>query len=112
MAGRSRYALREQNGEGRFSTFEALLFLLEILGSAPGAGALRRQFELHVYAGLCSRGRKAEAAAYLADSPARDAFPEFLAEFARPRPNLESLSPKSGVRADEMAQDAGSDGRS
>jgi DTW domain-containing protein YfiP len=90
MTGRSRYALREQNGEGRFSTFEALLFLLEALGRAQEAEPLRRQFELHVYAGLCSRGRKAEAATYLAESPVREAFPEVLAEFARRRPNNEA----------------------
>ncbi len=87
MTGRSRYALREQNGEGRFSTFEALLFLLEALDERGTVARLRAQFELHVYAGLCARGRKVEAAAYLADSPVRAAFPEVLAEFARRRPN-------------------------
>jgi DTW domain-containing protein YfiP len=86
MAGRSRYALRAQNGADRFSTFEALLFLLEALGRAETATALRAQFELHVYAGLCSRGRKVEAADYLAESPIRAAFPEVLAELARRRP--------------------------
>ena len=91
MSGRSRYALRAQNGEGRFSTFEALLFLLEALGHEATATQLRAQFELHVYAGLCSRGRKAEAAAYLADSPVRTAFPEVVAELARPRPNPDAV---------------------
>jgi DTW domain-containing protein len=90
MAGKSRYALRAQNGDGRFSTFEALLFLLEARGAGELAGRLRAQFELHVYAGLCSRGRKAEAEAYLAESPAREAFPEVIAEFARKRPNSEA----------------------
>ncbi len=92
MAGKSRYALRAQNGDGRFSTFEALLFLLEARGETETARRLRLQFELHVYAGLCSRGRKAEAEAYLAESPARDAFPELIAEFARKRPNPDSFS--------------------
>ncbi len=87
MTGRSRYALRAQNGEGRFSSFEALLFLLEALGRDEAAARLRLQFELHVYAGLCSRGRKGEAEAYLAESPVREAFPELLAEFSRKRPN-------------------------
>jgi DTW domain-containing protein YfiP len=87
MAGKSRYALRAQNGDGRFSTFEALLFLLEARGETQTVERLRRHFELHVYAGLCSRGRKAEAEAYLAESPAREAFPEVIAEFARKRPN-------------------------
>lgn len=92
MAGASRYRLRAQNGEGRFSTFEALLFLLEALGEAGAAGRLRLQFEAHVYAGLCARGRKAEAEEYLAESPVAAAFPELVAEFARRRPN--ELSPR------------------
>lgn len=86
MTGPSRYALRAQNGEGRFSTFEALLFLLEALGMRGEAAEMRAQFELHVYAGLLSRGRKVEAAAYLAGSPAREAFPDVIAEMARRRP--------------------------
>jgi len=90
MAGTSRYQLRAQNGEGRFSTFEALLFLLEALGRHEEAARLRLQFEAHVYAGLCSRGRKVEAAAYLAASPVAAAFPELAAEFARRRPNEEA----------------------
>ena len=104
MIGQSRYALREQNGEGRFSTFEALLFLLEALDEREAAARLRVQFELHVYAGLCARGRKVEAAAYLADSPVRTAFPTVLAEFARRRPNAcpptqarASLPPSAGA---------------
>ncbi len=97
MEGKSRYALRAQNGDGRFSTFEALLFLLEARGEADTARRLRLQFELHVYAGLCSRGRKAEAEAYLADSPVREAFPDLIAEFARKRPNLDALPPRPPV---------------
>ena len=97
MAGRSRYALRAQNGDGRFSTFEALLFLLEARGEAEAAAKLRVQFELHVYAGLCSRGRKADAEAYLAESPARDACPDVIAEFARKRPNPDAMHrPREG----------------
>lgn len=99
MAGRSRYALRAQNGDGRFSTFEALLFLLEARGENETARRLRLQFELHVYAGLCSRGRKAEAEAYLAESPAREAFPDLIAEFARKRPNLDALPPRPPAAA-------------
>jgi DTW domain-containing protein YfiP len=109
MAGRSRYALRAQNGDGRFSTFEALLFLLEARGEPETARRLRLQFELHVYAGLCSRGRKAEAAAYLAESPVREAFPELIAEFARKRPNAEAAE-RAGRRArPDEAADAGAD---
>jgi hypothetical protein len=95
MSGKSRYALRAQNGAGRFSTFEALLFLLGALGEAETARRLEAQFELHVYAGLCSRGRKVEAEAYLAESSAREAFPEVIAEFARKRTNPDSLPRKS-----------------
>lgn len=91
MTGKSRYALRAQNGDGRFSTFEALLFLLEARGEAEAARRLRLQFELHVYAGLCSRGRKAEAEAYLAASPVTEAFPEVIAEFSRKRPNPDAV---------------------
>ncbi len=86
MTGESRYWLRTQNGPGRFSTVEALLFLLQALGLEQAHEALRRQFELHVYASLCARGQKARAAAYLVDSPVRAAFPELLARLAEKRP--------------------------
>jgi DTW domain-containing protein YfiP len=99
MAGASRYALRAQNGEGRFSTFEALLFLLEALDEREAAARLRLQFEAHVYAGLWSRGRRAEAEAYLAGSPVAAAFPELVSEFARRRPNVEAMrTGEDGVR--------------
>lgn len=98
MTGKSRYALRAQNGDGRFSTFEALLFLLEARGEAETVRRLRLQFELHVYAGLCSRGRKLEAEAYLAESPVREAFPELILEFARKRPNFEAFA-RAGTKS-------------
>lgn len=85
MTGRSRYWLRTQSGPGRFSTAEALLFLLGALGLADAQAQLRVQFELHVYASLCARGHKQLAADYLADSPLRTALPEVLEKFA-PRP--------------------------
>lgn len=85
MTGESRYWLRSQAGERKFSTVEALLFLLSALGLSEAHAQLRRQFELHVYAGLCARGEKYTAAEYLADSPVRAAFPELLAELARRR---------------------------
>ncbi len=98
MTGKSRYALRAQNGDGRFSTFEARLFLLEARGEAETVRRLRLQFELHVYAGLCSRGRKLEAEAYLAESPVREAFPELILEFARKRPNFEAFA-RAGTKS-------------
>ena len=85
MTGSSRYWLRSQAGEGKFCTIEALLFLLAALGLEKEHAQLRLQFELHVYAGLCSRGAKAKAAEYLAESPVRAAFPELLDELARHR---------------------------
>lgn len=86
MQGASRYWLRAQQGAGQFSTIEALLFLLKALGLTVEHAQLQAQFELQVYAGLCARGRKADAVQYLADSPARAAFPELLARLAEKRP--------------------------
>lgn len=77
-AGDSRYGLREQSHEGKYSTVESLQFVLAALGLAEAAAQLRLQFELHVYAGLRARGAKAAAAKYLADSPIRAAFPALL----------------------------------
>lgn len=92
MRGESRYWLRKQAGEGKFSTLEALLFLLETLGLAEAHAALRAQFELHVYATLRARGFKERATAYLADSPVPAAFPELLARLEERRPNSAPLS--------------------
>lgn len=78
MRGRSRYWLRAQSGEGRFSTAEALLFLMGALGLGDAQARLRVQFELHVYASLCARGHKQLAADYLVDSPLRAALPALL----------------------------------
>lgn len=80
MEGASRYWLRAQQDGGRFSTVEALLFLLQALGLHATHEQLRLQFELHVYAGLCARGKMADAARFLEDSPLRTAMPEVLAE--------------------------------
>ncbi len=86
MTGESRYLLRTQQGGGRFSTFEALLFLVEAFGLAEAHAALRMQFELHVYAGLRSRGAKEAAAAFLASSPLREGLPELIAQLNVRRP--------------------------
>jgi DTW domain-containing protein YfiP len=87
MSGPSRYGLRAQQQEGKYSTAESLLFLLTALGLARSEARLRLQFELHVYAGLRARGAKAEAERFLADSPVRTAFPELLERFDQRRPN-------------------------
>jgi len=69
MTGESRYWLRAQAADDRFSTIEALLFLMAALGMKQEHAQLQLQFELHVYAGLWARGKKAEAANYLFSSP-------------------------------------------
>jgi DTW domain-containing protein YfiP len=77
-AGGSRFGLRVQHHEDKYSTVESLQFILLALGLLPAAEQLRLQFELHVYAGLRARGAKAAAAQFLADSPIREAFPALL----------------------------------
>jgi hypothetical protein len=68
-----------------FSTVEALILLLEVLGEVEAAETLRIQFELHVYAGLRSRGAVREAAQFLVESPLASALPEVLQELQRRR---------------------------
>lgn len=86
LTGESRYWLREQQEGGKFSTVEALLFLLTHFGLSAEGETLRQQFELHVYASLRSRGRRERAEAFLAGSPVPDVFPGMLAELQRVRP--------------------------
>jgi DTW domain-containing protein YfiP len=78
MAGASRYWLRAQAAENRFSTVEALLFLMAALGMTAEHAQLQRQFELHVYAGLCARGMKAAAADFLHSSPVSSELRELI----------------------------------
>jgi DTW domain-containing protein len=103
MRGTSRYALRAQNAPDRFSTFEALLFVLHALGENATAERLRPHFELHVYAGLLSRGRKADAAAYLRASPLPALWPELLARLA-PRREREGGGDDGGNDGDEREE--------
>lgn len=86
VAGPSRNELRRQEGPGLYSTMESLLFLLSALGEHDAERRLRLQFELHVYAGLKTRGAKARAEAFLATSPIREAFPALLHQLAVRRP--------------------------
>ncbi len=86
MTGESRYWLRNAPGAGKHSTVEALIHLYGALGLADAAERLRLQFELHVYAGLRTRGAKALAEEFLATSPLRAAMPELLAKLAERRP--------------------------
>lgn len=104
MAGESRYWLRDQQDNGRFSTAEALGFLFNAIGLTAQAEALRLQLELHVYAGLRARGSKETAFAFLQTSPLRDALPDLLAQLhvRRPREDAEANSAAEvGTRIDE-----------
>lgn len=93
MTGESRFWLRSQQDGGRFSTVEALLFLLRHFGLAEAHDELNRQFELHVYASLRVRGRKDRAEEFLRASPVPAAFPELLAQLQVRRP----LVPRVGA---------------
>jgi DTW domain-containing protein len=93
MRGTSRFWLRAQQSDDRFSTIEALLFLLEAMQLPALANDLRLQFELHVYAGLRARGSNNPAAAFLSQSPIRQALADFLAELHTPRPLQQAAPP-------------------
>lgn len=86
MTGKSRYWLRDQQDGGRFSTVEALMFLLDALGMQAPAEALRVQLELHVYAHLRARGRKDTAHEFLENSSLVDALPDVLEQLNVRRP--------------------------
>lgn len=86
MTGESRYWLRTQQDGGRFSTVEALLFLLEAMGLETARAELSLQFELHVYAGLRTRGAIEAAATYLDASRLCEAFPELITRLNERRP--------------------------
>jgi len=79
VAAPSRYWLRDAMASERLSTIEALIVLLESFRQQDAAATLRLQFELHVYAGLLVRGKRAEALRFLEDSPVRTALPELAA---------------------------------
>lgn len=86
MSGESRYWLRTQQEGARFSTVEALLFVLRAMGLEETRAALEAQFELHVYASLRSRGAAERAEEFLQTSPIREAFPALLAQLHTRRP--------------------------
>jgi len=111
LAGLSRYWLREQQGEGNLSTVETLIGLLELMGRREEAGKLRLHFELHVYAALRSRGRKALAAEYLSGSPIRNALPTLLERLHERRPNTESEARRGMARGERWGRIAGGPAR-
>jgi DTW domain-containing protein YfiP len=88
LTGPSRYWLRNAPGAGKHATVEALMFLYAALGLADAEAKLRRQFELHVYAGLRTRGAKALADDFLATSSLPAAMPDLLARLGERRPNV------------------------
>jgi DTW domain-containing protein YfiP len=88
MTGPSRYWLRAQQEGEKYSTIEALMFLLDALGRPEEAAQLRLQFELHVYAGLRTRGAKVLADDFLATSPLPAALPELLRQLHESRPQV------------------------
>ncbi len=86
MAGISRYWLRAQADDARFSTAEALLFLLGHFGLTAEHDALRLQFELHVYANLRARGHKEDAREFLRASPIATTYRDLIAQLDIRRP--------------------------
>jgi DTW domain-containing protein YfiP len=86
LQGTSRFWLRGKQDANRYSTAEALLYLLDMLGLQQAAEALRMQFELHVYASLRMRGYKQMGMDFLVDSPLPAALPDFLERFHTRRP--------------------------
>ena len=85
MTAPSRYWLRKKQETESYSTIEALLFLLEALGLERPAIMLRQQLELHVYAGLRSRGALQLATNFLATSTLPAAMPDLLAQLHQRR---------------------------
>lgn len=87
LSGNSRFWLRAKQEGGRYSTAEALLYLLDAFALAEQRAALRVQFELHVYANLRARGNVELAARFLEDSIISQALPDFLAQLHTRRPH-------------------------
>ncbi len=82
----SRYELRSQHAGDRYSTVETLFLLMEALGLPEAAAHLRVQFELHVYAGLRSRGAISEAEQFLAASTLKQSLPSIVHDLQQRRP--------------------------
>lgn len=80
MTGPSRFWLRAKQDNERYSTAEALLFLLNALGLQREYDLLKTQFELHVYAHLRTRGKTALAAEFLDSSALQKTMPEIIAQ--------------------------------
>lgn len=96
MNGESRFWLRAQADESRFSTMETLLYLLRHFDLEQAHETLRLQFELHVYAHLRSRGYKDRALEFLKTSPIATAFADLIAQLDVRRPREQSGSGVKG----------------
>jgi DTW domain-containing protein YfiP len=90
MTGESRFWLRAKQEAERFSTAEALMFLLERLGLREEEAALRAQFELLVYAALRARGRTDLAERFLENSVLNTAMPQQLEQLQARRPRTDA----------------------
>jgi DTW domain-containing protein len=86
LSGESRYWLRSKQEGSRYSTAEALMYLLGSLGLQQAQAALSLQFELHVYASLRARGNVGQAAAFLSNSVLRESMPALLEQLHGSRP--------------------------
>jgi DTW domain-containing protein len=87
LGGTSRFWLRAKQEGGRYSTAEALLFLLDSFGLDAQRDALQVQFELHVYANLRARGNTELAAQFLEESVLHAKLPEFMQQLQTRRPH-------------------------
>jgi DTW domain-containing protein len=95
ITGPSRFWLRDKQDNDRYSTAEALLFLLDALNLPTERDALRVQFELHVYAHLRARGKTALAEQFLADSVIQHALPTFLSDLQNNQQELSNAKRKA-----------------
>jgi DTW domain-containing protein YfiP len=86
LAGESRFLLRAKQEGRRYSTAEALMFLLENLGLQMARAALAVQLDLHVYAGLRARGNLQAANEFLAGTSLLAEMPEIMAALVARRP--------------------------
>lgn len=79
LEGESRFLLRAKQEGSRYSTAEALMFLLQKLGLQQARAALGLQLDLHVYAGLRARGNLQAAREFLATTSLLSDLPGVMA---------------------------------
>ena len=96
LTGDSRYWLRAKQDGERFSTAEALLFMLQMLGLDTAFQQLNAQFELHVYASLRARGNVQQAQEFLQNSPLPALMPELLEQLQARRSRDTELAQLQG----------------